>query len=466
MSARAPVLLIKAGNLTLPGSSMVPPLGLMYLASVLRDQGHPVRLLDTRLSSDWGADVDAASDGAGWVGVSALTVERASMKAIARRIKARRPGLTVVAGGPHATAFPADCLGEPAIDAVVVGEGESVIGDLARAGRDPVPDLPGVYTRDRPAGGDPAPARAPDVESLPFPAWDLVRAPDYFPHRSMSGMGGWSYSLLVTSRGCPYRCCYCHRIHGKRFRPRSAASVAGELDVLGRVIGRGVVEVLDDVFNLQKDRAMAILDAFRATGGRLVPAFPNGMRADLADGDLLDGIAAAGCPHLAFAIETGSSRLQRQIGKRLDLDRAREAIAGASRRGLYTNGFFMLGFPGETRAEMLETVAYARSAPFVTAQFFKVIPFPGTDLWAGLGERADQYRDLLDVDYFSSSINLSAASDADVAAIFRLAYLSFYGRPRQVWRILRRHPARSQLLARASQTLALIVRNRALWNDR
>lgn len=466
----ASVLLIKASRLTLPGSAMVPPLGLLYLASVLRRDGRAqVRVLDMRLSRDWKADLSRALRELepDVVGISALTVERRAMKAIAGRIKAERPGLPVIVGGPHATSFPADCLREQAVDAVCVGEGEEIIGQLVDAAveRADLGSLRGVYTRaSLPPAGPPAFAPLPDVESLPFPSWDLLRLADYFPNRSMSGMNDWKYAVMMTSRGCPYRCTFCHAIHGKRHRARSPESVLEELKTLGGLLGHGgVVEILDDTFNLQVDRAKRILQGFASTNGRLMPAFPNAVRTDLVDEETLDLMKAARSPLINFAIETGSPRIQRLIKKNLDLEKARRVIESASRRDLYTGGFFMLGFPDETREEMLETIRYACSTPLVMAHFFKVIPFPGTELWSRALESGRGEEALLDGDYLTSQFNLSAVSDRELAGICRLAFRRFYGRPTAMWRVLRRYPRLSLLPNRFVQFLAHVVKNRGHW---
>jgi radical SAM superfamily enzyme YgiQ (UPF0313 family) len=460
------VLLVKAARVTLPGTTIVPPLGLMYLASRLRqDIGCSVHVLDTNLSEDWRRDLGRALDelAPDVLGISALSVERRHAKAVARFAKGRRPGLPIMVGGPHATSFPTDLLAEPSIDAVLVGEGEEVIARLVEAlvGRGAPGALPGVYTAAFPPGKAPVFAPIPDVDALPLPAWDLVRPRDYFAHRSMSGVSSWAYAVMATSRGCPYRCTFCHNVHGKRFRPRSVESVKEEMELLGRVLGTGVVEFLDDGFNLDTDRAKRILEAFVATGGRLRPAFPNGLRADRADLELLDLVKAARSPLLAFAVESASPRIQKLIRKDLDLDRTRVIAEAAARRGLYTNGFFMLGFPGETRAEMLQSIRYAVTTPFSMAYFFKVVPYPGTGLWESVAARLPGIEDRFDADFYSSPFNLSAVSDREFAVLYWLAYAAFYGRPGTLWGLMRKYPVPSDLFGRAAQSIALLTRSRA-----
>jgi radical SAM superfamily enzyme YgiQ (UPF0313 family) len=464
---RAGVLLVKAAKVTLPGDPTVPPLGLLYLASVLRQAGYRVRVLDLRITRDWQAALqDALRDETpALLGISALTAERNSMKAIARAAKALHPDLPVLVGGAHPTSDPTDCFTEPAIDAALVGEGEAAILELVGTmldGGDPAA-IKGVYTHASPPGEAPPSAIKPDLERLPLPAWDLVPLEEYFRRRSMSTRPTRSYAVMSTSRGCPYRCEYCHENHGKTFRARSPEAVADEVRYLTRTVGGGTLEIVDDIFNLHKDRSKLILRDI-AREGAWRTAFPNGVRGDLIDDETLDLFAACRTPHLSIAVETASPRLQREIRKHLNIDKVRAVVEGGARRGIYMVGFFILGLPTETRDEMLATVSFARETPFDAAYFFKVLPFPGTGMWERLGEaeRGHAEREL-DGDSFRSTVNMSAVSDLELAMIYRLAHLSFYGRPSAIWRIWKKHPSRLQLLPQMSEVASILLFNRAVW---
>lgn len=453
------ILLVKAAR---PDSlrSIVPPLGLMYLASCLRRDGLRPAILDLRLAEDRGRVLDDAVDRIrpAVVGISCLSIERDAMREVAFRVRARSPDTRVIVGGPHATAFPSDVLDNPAVDAVVVGEGEEVITGVVRAlaDRKPVPDLPGVYARGHDPGPVPSAAPAPDVDALPIPAWDLLDLGAYWRSEGASGNAWGSFGVVSTSRGCPFKCAYCHRIHGKRYRPRSPDSVREELDYLRGLVGRdGVIEVLDDAFNLDPDRACRVLDHFAEAGLR--PAFPNAIRTDIGGDDLLDRLAAARSPFVALAFETASERVMRMMRRNLDLDAARRAAESLARRRVHTSGFFMLGFPGETRAEMLRTIDWACSLPLGQALFFRFVPFPGTDIWQSLGGAERVGEGFARWSYFSSRSNLSGVGDREFAWLVRLAYLRFYARPSQVWRTLRTHPRSLSSIARHGATLASMV---------
>jgi radical SAM superfamily enzyme YgiQ (UPF0313 family) len=460
----ARVLLVKASNISKVTPAMVPPLGLMYLASTIRQKGgHQVFILDTRLYDDWAAQLDRCLQEyrPQVVGISAITREKSHMTAIAGRVKQRFPTVPVVAGGAHPTCMPGPCVEWPSIDVVVVGEAEEVIVPLIDGllDRGDISQLPGVYTKESPPCEPLQPAPAPDLDALSLPAWDLVPIERYFRRRSMTSLSPWRYAVISTSRGCPFQCTYCHSVHGKRFRTRSVHSVGEELEYLKKVIDHGVVEVLDDCFNLKPDRAKMIMELFCRTGGRLRPSFSNGVRSDILDGEMLDLMAASQTAFVSFAIETASQRLQKAIKKNLNLEAVRQSIFEASRRGIYSNGFFMLGFPTETLGEMLETIRFSLSVPLVQAHFFKVIAFPGTELWASaMQKKLYTDRPNLEADYFFSKTNLSGVPNWQFELLYRLAYMAFYTRPAQLLSLFRNYPNKMNLVRRGLEVLA-IVRN-------
>lgn len=458
-SAVARVLLVKASGVNFDGS-VVPPLGLLYLAAVLRSRGgHDVRILDLRLHRDWRRALRGLLDefDPHVLGVSAISMEYRNGREVIRVARERRTDQPILVGGPHATALPGRTLRETGADAVVVGEGEEVVIPLVEAlssGSRPSP-LDGVLTRDdgeRP----PTPAPRPDLDALPLPAWDLVDLAPYHRRQSMSAIGPYRYAVISTSRGCPYDCSYCHDVHGKRLRTRSAESVAEELEALCRILGRGFVEVLDDSFNVKRDHARRVLELFARTDGRLRPVFGNGLRADRLDDDLLDLFRRCRCPEISLAIESASPRIQAEFGKNLDLDAARQAVRGAARRGLYSVGFFMLGFPGETRDEMEQTIRFALDEPVAQALFNFVLPLPGTRLAPLAPWREEVHDPWTHESFYQTTTNLSALSDRELQRMYRQAYRSFYTRPDKVAGLLRRHPFKWKLVRRALMVLRLV----------
>lgn len=418
-----------------PGSNLLvtPPVGVLSLASVLRNRGHQVKVMDVRLRperDDW-VRKELRSFSPDIVGLSALTQEAKSMHrlaALAREI----PGMKyVVAGGPHASSYAEACLDDENIDFLVIGEGERTMAELVSrldAGGS-ARNILGTAMRENGEIflSDPRPF-IENIDTLPPPAWDLAGLEAYARTQRMGLLPRRRYAALITSRGCPFLCGYCHRLLGKKFRARSPENVLEEIDLLYRKYGVREFEIDDDIFNLDRERVLRICELVISRGYRVRLAFPNGLRGDLADYEVLRMLRRAGTYLIAMAVETAAPRFQRILRKNLDIDRVIQAVRDCRKLGITTLGFFMLGFPGETREELLRTIDLAVGSPFDFATFFVVSPFRGTDLFTLAGEvprfvPSENYREL---DFHQGQSNLSTLPDDEFQRLKRRAYRQFY----------------------------------------
>ncbi len=428
----ADVLLIKANSSHLHQARIAPPLGLMYLAAALRERGHRPKILDMRIRplppSDLAREIKAFKPDL--VGLSAFSVEMPKARELAGTIR-REAGFSgpLVLGGPHASAAGAAVLSEPLVDFALAGEGEiafpRLVEALAAGNRAAVREIPGLFLRENGgvvSTGKPRPSA--DVNLLPHPAWDLVDVPAYFSAIRTCFLKNRPYMPVFTSRGCPYGCIYCHNIFGKRFRARSPENVLSEMETLVRRYGVREFEIQDDIFNFDRDRAAAVCEGIIRAGWNVKISFPNGLRCDILPRDLLALMRRAGAYFLAVAVETASPRLQKMIRKNLDLAAVERAARDARDLGVITIGNFMLGFPGETRAEILETIRFACSLPLNFASFMTVTPFSGTRLAEAC--RKDTAPGEEEMHFYRTSHNLSSLSDAEFFPLRRQAYRRFY----------------------------------------
>jgi radical SAM superfamily enzyme YgiQ (UPF0313 family) len=304
----------------------------------------------------------------------------------------------VIAGGMHATNAVAGLLESSAVDYVCRGEAESIVCELverATRGED-LEALAGVIGRRKGAScGESAPLVF-DLDTIPFPAWDLIPMAEYVRSehsraRSIEEIAQDRVATVVTTRGCPFHCTFCSSwtVHGREMRYRSVENVVAELEVLHERYGVHVVVPEDDLFTVKKPRILALCEAVtRRFQRRLHFQFPNGLSVATLDEDVIAAMVRMGMDCANIAIESGSEHVQRKvIKKNLKLDRARRVVAAAREQGIVVRCYFILGFPGETRAQMEETVAFAASLPADWSVFSIAAPLIGTEMYAQLLDR-------------------------------------------------------------------------------
>ena len=410
---------------------IAPPLGIMYLSACLKQNlHHPVQ---TRLLTLDDTPEDHARLGhiltefrPHLLGFSAVTAESHTAEVLARMAKKVLPGVLTAIGGPHATVYP-DCVeGNPHFDMAVSGEGENAIVDIARAiisgrGFEDIRGLSFVDHNGILCHNPPAEPIA-DLDSLPFPDWEAIDIEAYQNRKNIVGYHNPNdrYMSLVTSRGCPYRCIYCHNLFGKKTRFRSAENVMQEILHLHRNYNINEFIIFDDIFNLDHDRMMRLMDLIideHKLDIRM--AFPNGLRADIFTKEELDRMYRAGVFYMAVALEVGSPRVQKLIKKNLNMDRALENIEYASNKGIIICSFFMIGFPTETAEEMRQTLELAQKEFIDLSVIFEVTPQHGTELRRMTAELHGslEHLDHRGYGYHSTSANFSAAGDADFEKI-------------------------------------------------
>ena len=437
------ILMVKGSSFNREVPQYSYPLGLMYMASHLRSNQpgheieildlhchrHPYSLLQKRLD-DWDPQV---------VAISALTCEAESLHRISAMARKRNAETVIIVGGPHISACTNDVEKDINIDMLVIGEGETAFTELIRriSYGESISGIPSTALRvDGKMEWGTSGELISDLDSIPFPAWDLVSIKKYARMGRAGNTRRGRYLPIFTSRGCPYRCNYCHNVFGKKFRYRSADNVVEEIRQIVETFGITDIEIFDDGFNIDHDRAISICNKLLKLDLGLSLAFPNGVRADHLDQELVTLLARVGTTNLAIGVETASPELQKIIGKNLNLEIAKKAITLADEAGIVTSGYFMLGFPGETVEQMQKTIAYAESTDLFFGSFFIVTPYPGTPIWEQTMSAVDSSDlNFSDYNYLSGYFNLSEISGSELRLLQKEAYRRFYSKKR--WKILK-----------------------------
>jgi len=427
-----------------------PPHGLMYLASWLRRQKPEleIKIIDlmVRRAAEESILTELLEFAPELVGIHAMHFQAKSMHRLAALVKSRLQ-IPVIAGGPYPSSEPEAALSDPNIDLAVMGEGEVTFAELVsrlETGKDWLGLAGTAFRQNGKIERGPARELIPDLDQVPFPAWDLVDLKKFFDWKVLTQNDlRWRKELatIFTSRACPYGCIFCHNMFGKKFRARSPENVLAEIRMLHEQYGVREIHIIDDCFNFDMERAKKILSLIAGSGMELKLAFPNGIRGDRLDRELVGLLKAAGTYKVNFGIESGSDRIQQMIRKGLKLDQIKNSIALAADAGIFTHGFFMMGFPSETENELKATIKFACQSRLHSAGFALLSPFPGTrvrELAEAMGKKCGF--DPEDTSYAAMSCNLTELSDAKLASYHRRGHWQFYFRPRQIVRILKAMP--------------------------
>jgi magnesium-protoporphyrin IX monomethyl ester (oxidative) cyclase len=288
---------------------------------------------------------------------------------VAATVKKVGREIVVVLFGLHPSSRPEDCLTNVDVDFVVVGEPENTVSELVGALEYGKRDFSGIDGLGFRKSGKPVLTRKRTVienlDSLPFPARHLLPMDVYTKAVKQNPLRGEihkPYTIIITSRGCPYNCVFCSScvVWGKQWRPRSAENVVDEIEQVIKTFGIRQVDFSDDNMTLDKQRMAEICDLIVERSLRFEWFTPNGIRADTLDEPLLRKMKAAGCKKIRIAPESGVQRVVNEvIKKNLDLKTVEEAVVLCKRVGIKVGCFFVIGLIGETKADIEETINFA-----------------------------------------------------------------------------------------------------------
>jgi anaerobic magnesium-protoporphyrin IX monomethyl ester cyclase len=380
------VLLINPPQIFYPSSDAPAgnlPLGLMYIAAVLDKAGYKVEILDAFMTGasfqkvgemlEVGMPYDRIRDEVqrrkpDIVGIAnPFTSQTDNAVRVANLVKAVNPAILTVVGGPHVTVVPAEFLEEArSVDVAVIGEGEYTMLDIASLfeGHKDLSTVQGIAYRKGNAVVVNSPRTAiKNLDELPYPAYHLVDMEQYLNPKNIEYRSFKNRALsMITSRGCPFNCCFCsvHLHMGKMFRAHSADYVVNHIE---HVVSKYRVKTIffeDDNLTFDLKRFEAICDRIIEKGIKFAWETPNGIRADFLTFSLLKKMKKSGCQSVFFGIESGDQYvLDNIIGKSLKLKDVIKVAKMCKEIGLKTGAFYIIGFPCEKKENMLKTVNLA-----------------------------------------------------------------------------------------------------------
>jgi len=363
------------------------PMNLAYLAAMLRTAGFDVRIVDYETTPYTERNLlDLLLEKRPLVaGITATTPTITSAARLAAVIKRFSPATATAIGGAHASALPEQTLQEFApFDYLVYGEGEITLLELCIRLRDGGSDaaITGIAHRT----GDSVTVNAPrplveDLDSLPFPARDLIDYTRQAGHSSRGFSNRLHSTELYTSRGCPIGCSFCaiQATFGRSVRFRATDFIEEEVRQMVAAERFNHVVIADDTFTLIPDRAAALSEILVNNG---IESWNCDTRVNTVSRELLQIMKRCGCEKVAFGVESGSQRMLDLMGKGITVGQVRDAVTWARQAGIrHIEGNFIIGCdPSETFDDLQQTRELIRTLPWTFVSIAVVVPYPGTPL--------------------------------------------------------------------------------------
>lgn len=359
------------------GSSR-PPLGTGYLAQALTDANIPYDVVDMKLGHPESEVLKKVqSQFYDVIGLSVYTVGHRRFFDLMRQIKKVSPQSITIVGGPHVTLLREQILHDnPELNFAQVGEAELSFVEFCQ-GAEPG-KVPGLIWRKE------------NGEVVVNPT-DWIKDPTTIAWPRYSGFELYKYGGemgIITSRGCPYSCIFCSvsLTMGRKIRLRSPESVGEELEYWYQR-GKRIFNFLDDNFTFSPEHVYGVCDQIDRRGlTGLTLRASNGVRADKLTREMLVRLKSVGLRSFGIGVEAGNDRVLAILKKGETMAQIENAIALSCELGLEVSLFFVYGTPGETMADIEDSIRIANKYPVFKADFYNLIPLPGTSLWKWVEE--------------------------------------------------------------------------------
>lgn len=373
------------------------PLGLLYLAAVLRENAYSVAVYDGTFEADYDSFEQAMQYyRPRVVGLTALITTRTHALKLAEI--AKRYGAYVIFGGPDPTGKPEAYLrytdrgGQRVVDVIVWDEGEITLIELMNylTGRDggglSLKQIKGLRYLNAQEEVESTPPRPPieNLDTLPFPARDLIDVDAYHEHW-ITAHGHWSLSMINT-RGCPYACTWCQKgIFGRSYRSRSAANAAEEMRQIKEYYHPDQIRVVDDITGVDHKWVFEWRDEVIARQAQI--PFECLSRVNLIDVPLVRALKDIGCTKIYFGAESGSQKVLNAMKKGTKVAQIYRAAEVCREVGIHLYFFMMVGYPGEDMDDLRQSVKMLVETQPDSFSTTIAYPLPGTEFYQQVRDR-------------------------------------------------------------------------------
>ncbi len=421
------------------GIGKIPPLSLLQVASILEEIGVEVQIIDQENECISGEEVlrRLKTFEPDLLGFTLTTYSFHPVLDWIRLYK-KETGLPILVGGAHVSLYPHETMSHTEIDYAIVGEAEIPLPALIQAiqaNRLPV-GLPSVSYRgaDGQAVVDTTRQLVHDLNNLPYPARHLIDNTIYSNILTRKK----NFTVIMSTRGCPYRCTFCDQ-HRPKYRWRSAENFVAEVRYNLEKFNIREFDIYDSTFTANKKRVIEICDLL--VKEQLDVSFTIRSTLMAVNHEMVDALKRAGCHTIMYGIETSNEEILIRMKKHIPRERVLDRIHYTHKVGIQILGFFMFGYPGESAQTIKDTIQFSLDLPLDYAQYTVLWPFPDTEIYAYYQEHTDFG------DYWSRyTLDPGCATEIDLVhtdisrdeatKLVGEAYRRFYFRPRILWQRL------------------------------
>ncbi|MDI6903111.1 MAG: radical SAM protein [Methanocellales archaeon] len=365
-----------------------PPLGIAYIAAVLREHDINVDVIDFEsVNSTKDIERELRRSNPTILGISAMSPTYDQAREIAYIAKSCIPDVTVMMGGPHPTIMPENVLSDENVDIAVIGEGDYTVLDVVNACRNNgtgLRSVKGIYFKEngniRKTDNR---GYIQDLDVLPFPARDLLPMDQYLS-RTMPFPMPFPETNLIAVRGCPFNCSYCQptskMMFGKKIRYRSPENVVAEMEHLKKRYKVKYQWVGGDTLTVNRKWVNSFCNLLIERD--LDIEWIAGTRVDTVDKEMLKLMKKSGCIFITFGVESGSQRILDEImNKRITIKQVRDAFRSCNEEGIAAMANFMIGSPTETKEDLEMSLELMKEILPDSIATYITNPLPGTHLY-------------------------------------------------------------------------------------
>jgi len=347
--------------------------GLGYLASYARLEDPEIEfsLLDTRVATKketkkfYQTDFDL-------IGITVLSPVYYEVIEVFNFIRTNKPDTPICLGGPYVTTIMKEVFEDTPADFAVYGEGEITFSQLLShlKGKMPIEEIEGImYQKDGAIVTNPPRDQIEDLDSIPYPAYDLFKMDRYPMHR------------LVSSRGCPYKCVFCNSssIWLGKWRKRDPEKVVDEIEYLIKNYKKKTVFFNDNSFNVDLKRVETFCHTILERNLKILWSTP--VRVEIITSEIAQLMKKSGCYNVGIGIESANNSILENMQKKNSIEAIQKGIRIFKDAGIEVLGQFVIGSPGDTYETVKESIEFAKNSELDFVMFYSILPFKGTAQW-------------------------------------------------------------------------------------